>query len=476
MAYVLTVNPTNLCLDQNEARWPSVFIATCFGSVIGTLLMALMANMPYSLAPGMGLNTQIGLLVAEGDGKGHIFSYDNAMAIGFIYSIVVLLLTVIPVGRDVRTGECVAMREKLFDGIPPCIRSAIPVGIGLYIALIGLQGATMVIGDDYTLVDFVDWTSLWSESAGDPGAHFLAKQAIVCLISFLAIVSLTHYNVPGSVVIGILLGTIVGIPLKVSDLDDIAGRKDVSWKFWRNFENYFRWDPDRGGVFLGCFRGFKFPSGSALSVIMNMISLGMVDLFDTMGTVVGCSTNAGLNEDDGKPGEYGKTLYADSIASVSASLLGTSSVTTFVESGVGIAAGGKTGFVALVVAILFFLSIFFAPIFAFIPSAASGAALMYVGVLMMGTVVHVDFTDVKDAAAAFLTIAMMPFTYSITNGIGLGMLAYILVRVVVWITDLCVHGVRVKMGKESRFPPWELSIVTLVVGILFLVYFFVPMA
>jgi AGZA family xanthine/uracil permease-like MFS transporter len=209
---------------------------------------------------------------------------------------------------------------------------------------------------------------------------------------------------------------------------------------------------------------------------MNMISLGMVDLFDTMGTVVGCSTKAGLNEEDGKPGEYGKTLYADSIASCAASLLGTSSVTTFVESGVGIAAGGKTGFVALVVAILFFLSIFFAPVFAFIPLPASGAALMYVGVLMMGTVGHVDFREVTDAAAAFLTISMMPFTYSITNGIGLGMVAYILVNVVVWIGDLIVHGVRSKLGRETRFPPWQLSGVTLIVGALFAVYFFVPMA
>jgi AGZA family xanthine/uracil permease-like MFS transporter len=483
MCYILTVNPNNLCMDGMElgnpvglARWPSVFIATCFGSLIGTLLMAFLAKMPYAQAPGMGLNSAIGVLVAFGDGKGHVYSYDNAMALGFIYAIVVLLLTLIPVGRDPATGQCVPMREKLFDGIPPCVRAAIPVGIGLFIAFLGLQDAKMVIHNQFTLVDFVDWTSLWREDKLAPEAHLWAKHAIVCLFSFLTIAILTHYHVPGAVVIGILVGTIIGIPLKVSETDVIAGKGAVSWKFWTNFESYFRWDADRGGVFFGCFRGFKFPAGAGLGVVMNIISLGMVDLFDTMGTVVGCSTKAGLNEEDGKPGEYGKTLYADSLASLAAAALGTSSVTTFVESGSGIAAGGKTGVVALVVSIMFFLSIFLAPIFAFIPGAASGAALIYVGVLMMTTVGNVDFSDVTNAVSAFLTIAMMPFSYSITDGIGLGMLTYILIHGIVWLVDWIIYFVNSKRGKEATFPPWTLSVVTLIVGALFLVYFFVPMA
>jgi AGZA family xanthine/uracil permease-like MFS transporter len=477
MAYILTVNPNNLCMDgeAGATRWPSVFIATCFGSIVGTMLMAVYAKMPLAQAPGMGLNSAVGTLVAFGDGKGNIWSYESAMALGFIYALIVLVLSVVPVGKSAE-GEWITLREKLFDGIPPCVRTSIPVGIGLFIALIGFEDSKLVVDNAFVLLDFVDLTQLWTTADDLDGKRLMAKNGIVCLISLIVIGILVHYRVKGSVVIGMLIGTIIAIPLHVTDTAIIAGKASVTWAFWKNFENYFKWDSMKGGIFFACFRGFKFPEGSAMAVVMNVITLGMVDLFDTMGTVVGCATKAGLNDEDGKPEGYGRTMISDSIAAIAASLFGTSSVTTFVESGTGISAGGKTGMVALTVSVAFLLSLFFLPVFAFIPVAASGAALIYVGVLMMSTVRSVDFDDVTNGLPAFLTIAMMPFTYSITKGIGLGMVSYVFMVFFQWVADMVIWLVKSRSDSEAKRPKWPIGIVTAIVSILFFVYFLVPSA
>jgi AGZA family xanthine/uracil permease-like MFS transporter len=437
--------------------------------------MAVFAKMPLALAPGMGLNSQIGALVAYGDGKGHVWTYDNAMALGFIYALIVTVLSIVPTGKNA-DGEWLTLREKLFDGIPECVRKSIPVGIGLFIALIGMQNAKLVIDSPYVLVSFVDLTQLWSDDVDSEAARFNAKCALVCIVSLVAIGVMVYFNVTGSVVLAMLLGTIIAIPLDVTDTDVIAGKTIARWEFWKNFENYFKWDSEAGGIFFACFRGFGFPKGAALAVVMNIISLGMVDLFDTMGTVVGCATKADLNDDDGKPQAYGKTMISDSIAAIAAYLLGTSSVTTYVESGTGISTGGKTGLVALTVSIAFFLSIFLLPIFAFIPGAASGAALIYVGVLMMSTVHNVDFSRVESALPAFMTIAMMPFCYSITKGIGLGMITYVFITLFIWITELIVWAVKRRNDATLAFPPFKIGIITAIVAILFFVYFLVPLA
>lgn len=475
MAYILTVNPNSLCEDANMERWPSVFIATCFGSIIGTMLMAVFAKMPLAQAPGMGLNSAIGTLVAYGDGKNHSWSYDNAMALGFIYALVVMVISVIPTGKN-KSGDWVTLREKLFDGIPDCIRKSIPVGIGLFIALIGMQNAKLVVGNQWVLVSFVDLTQLWTDGEDIEQSRFNAKCALVCIISLIAIGIMVYFKLTGAVVLAMLLGTIIAIPLSVADTDVIAGKTIARWEFWKNFQNYFRWDPDAGGIFFGCFRGFDFPEGAALAVVMNIISLGMVDLFDTMGTVVGCATKADLNDEEGKPEAYGKTMISDAIAAIAAYLLGTSSVTTYVESGTGISAGGKTGLVALVVSIAFLLSIFFLPVFAFIPGAASGAALIYVGVLMMSTVGNVDFTEVQNALPAFMTIAMMPFTYSITKGIGLGMVTYVFIALFIWIIEAIIWAIKKRKDPTVEMPTWPIGLITAIVAILFLVYFLVPLA
>ena len=196
----------------------------------------------------------------------------------------------------------------------------------------------------------------------------------------------------------------------------------------------------------------------------------MIDMFDTMGTVVGCCSNAKLLDEDGKPINYGKMMYADSIATIAGSLTGTSTVTTFVESGTGVSAGGKTGLTALTTAILFLLSIFLLPLFAFIPTAAAASALIYVGVLMMANVFNVDFTNVKNSIPAFITIIAMPLTYSITKGIGMGIVSFVMLDLVIYFADY----INYKCGKSKVKPQTEITLVTIVVFILFLIYFLVP--
>jgi AGZA family xanthine/uracil permease-like MFS transporter len=199
----------------------------------------------------------------------------------------------------------------------------------------------------------------------------------------------------------------------------------------------------------------------------------MIDMFDTMGTVVGCATNAGLIEEDGKPVNYSKIMYSDSIATAVGALVGTSTVTTFVESGAGVAAGGKTGLTALVAAILFLLSIFLLPLFAFIPSAAAAGALMYVGVLMMGNVTSIDFKDIKSAIPSFLTIIVMILGYSITKGIGFGIISYVCITTLIYIIDLVKYHFNINKDELEK-PKYEVSVVALIVFALFLFYFLVP--
>ena len=207
--------------------------------------------------------------------------------------------------------------------------------------------------------------------------------------------------------------------------------------------------------------------------IMLVITFCMIDMFDTMGTVVGCATNANLIDENGKPYNYNKIMISDSIATVTGSIFGTSTVTTFVESGTGIAAGGKTGFSSLVTTVLFVLSLFLLPLFAFIPSAAAAGALIYVGVLMIGNVIHIDFKNIKSAVPSFLTVLMMVLTYSITKGIGIGVISYVLINAVVYLVDLIKYAA--SKDKENLVKPkLDISIILIIVFVLFLVYFFVP--
>lgn len=471
MAYILTVNPNSILYvnTTSDPKWPSIFIATALGAVIGTLLMALLAKMPLAQASGMGLNSLVGSIIGGGAGLAYgtfNFSYGNAMLLVLISGIVFLLLSIIPLGKEKGTGRHITLRELIFIGMPEPIRKAIPVGIGLFIAFIGLQNSKLVQDNPYTLLQFVDLTQEGAWAAGSD-----ARKAVVALFSFFMIAVLSHFKVKGAVVLGILAATLLALPLGVTEIDYLLGQKDgITWAFWENFKNFFSMNPDNGGVFAAAFtEGFDFPEGSLMTCVMLIITFAMIDMFDTMGTVVGCCANANLLDENGVPQNYDKIMASDSIATCTGAILGTSTVTTFVESGAGVAAGGKTGLTALVAAILFFLSIFLLPVFAFIPSAAAAGALLYVGVLMMSNVKNIDFSSPISAVPAFMTIAMMPFTYSITDGIGIGLLTYVLISLFAYIIDFIKY-----FSKKGNKPKWNISIVAIVVSLLFLVYFLVP--
>ena len=414
MAYILTVNPNQiLYAGTADPRWSSLFIATALGAIIGTLLMAFLAKMPLAQASGMGLNSLLGSIIGGGLGfyaYGFDFSIGQAFMMVLISGIIFLLLSVIKIKGN-------TFRELVFDGMPVAVRGAISIGIGLFIAYIGFQNAGVIVANQYTQVALADFTNMET-----------CKPAIVALVGLFAIAILDKMNVKGSVILGILIATVVGIPLGVTNLEILAGTEGISWKFWENFANFFA--VGEGSVFGSFTAAFSegFPEGSLFTVIMLIITMCMIDMFDTMGTIVGCcGGNRILSDENNKPHNYGKIMMSDAIATCAGAMLGTSTVTTFVESGAGVSAGGRTGLTAFTTACMFFIAMFALPLFAAIPSAAAAAALIYVGVLMMkNNVKSVDFSNAINATSAFLTIVIMVLSYSISKGIGIGLLSYTL--------------------------------------------------
>lgn len=469
MAYILTVNPNSILFGgTSDIRWSSVFIATAIGAFIGTLLMALLAKMPFAQASGMGLNSTVGSVI--GGVMGFSFSYGNAMLLVLISGVIFLAVTFIPCGKNKETGRLISLREKIFDGIPEAVRKAITVGIGLFITYIGFQNSNIIVSDPYVISGFVDLSNSANWAANGP-----ARTAMVGLFSFFIIAILSHYKVKGAVVIGIFAGTLLSLPLGVTSFDYLSEKvPGVTWEFWTNFSNFFSMDPSKGGIFLAAFtEGFNFPEGSALTCVMLVMTFCMIDMFDTMGTVVGCATNAKLIDENGKPHNYDRIMAADSIATCAGAMMGTSTVTTFVESGAGIAAGGKTGFSSLVTSLLFLLSIFLLPLFAFIPKSAAAGALIYVGVLMMSNVKDIDFSKVKNSVPAFLTIIMMVLSYSITKGIGIGIISYVIISTIIFVVDLIKYSIS-KNKENLEKPKYDVSIVAIIIFALFMVYFLVP--
>ena len=460
MAYILTVNPNQiLYAGTADPRWSSLFIATAFGAIIGTLLMAFLSKMPLAQASGMGLNSMVGSIIGGGIGffaYGFSFSIGQAFMMVLISGIIFLLLSLVSI-----KGK--TFRELVFDGMPVPVRSAISVGIGLFIAYIGFQNAGVIVANQYTQVALADFTN-WD----------VCKPAVVALIGLFLIAILDKLNVKGSVILGIVGATIIGIPFGVTNVKMILGTEGISWKFWENFANFFTvGETSVFGSFTSVFTE-GFPAGSLFTVIMLIITMCMIDMFDTMGTIVGCcGGNRILSDENDKPHNYGKIMISDSVATCAGAMLGTSTVTTFVESGAGVSAGGRTGLTAFTTACMFLLAIFAMPLFAMIPSAATAAALIYVGVLMMkNNVKSVDFGNAINATTAFLTIVVMVLSYSITKGIGIGMLSYTIMSAVAYLVEL----IKFKLSKnaEAEAPKWNVSIVALIVTALFIVYFFVP--
>ena len=456
MAYILTVNPAQILVGADAAYWPSVFIATALGAIIGTLLMAFFAKMPLAQASGMGLNSLLGGLVAiwAADTYGVRFSLGQAFMMVLISGVLFLVLTLVKINGK-------SFRELVFDGMPVSIRSSISIGIGLFIAYIGFQNAGIIVADPYVQVGLANFADIET-----------CKPAIVAFIGLFLIAILDKLNVKGSVILGILGATLIGIPFGVTDLTVLAGQGDVSWKFWENFANFFAGENSVFLSFVDVFKEGLVPEGgSVFTVIMVIITMCMIDMFDTMGTIVGCcGGNRVLSDENNKPYNYDKIMISDSIATCAGAMLGTSTVTTFVESGAGVSAGGRTGLTSFTTAVMFFLAMFAMPAFAVIPGAATAAALIYVGVLMMkNNIKTVDMDNAISATSAFLTIVVMLLSYSITKGIGIGMVTYTIMSVVAYLISLVKYAI----DKKEK-PEWKVSVVALIVTALFVVYFFVP--
>ena len=440
MAYILVVN-SGMFSALEGVSFDAMYVTTALSAVIGTVLIGLMANLPLAQAPGMGLNAFFVYTVCFTLG----FTYANALVFVLLDGLIFVILTV--------TG----LRKIIFEAIPSAVKAAIPAGIGLFIAFLGLQDAKLVIPDASTGVTLASFNLFNNAKWAD------VMPLIVAVISILLIAVLSHKKVKGSILWGILGGTALYYLLGVT----VPG-------FYNNFGDTFSFNPLKpfaafgtetfGKVFT---QGFDFSAylakegnsvgGLVILFITTALAFCMVDMFDTMGTLYGACRGGNLLV-EGKNGELevpnmNKAMLADAVATCTGAVLGTSTVTTFVESSAGVAAGGKTGFTSLITAAAFLLALFFAPLAKLIPAYAYGAALVYVGVLMMGSVKDIDWSDVSVSVPAFLTMAMMPFTYNISYGIAFGLISYLVIKLF--------------SGKVK-----EIKIGTWIITILFLAMFF----
>lgn len=392
MAYILAVNPS--ILGDAGMDKGAVFTATALAAMIATFLMALLANYPFVLAPGMGLNAYFAYSVVIGMG----YSWQMALAAVFVEGIIFILLSLTNV------------REGIFNAIPLCLKQAVSVGIGLFITFIGLQNAKIVIKSDSTLVTMFNWSEAEFSSAG--------ITVILALMGILITGYFTIKNVKGGILWGILISWGLGIACQLIGL------------YIPNAEaGYFSLLPDfSNGIGIQSlaptFMQLDFKSIFSFDFIVVIFAFLFVDLFDTLGTLIGVASKADMLDENQKLPRIKGALMADAIGTSIGAVLGTSTTTTFVESASGVAAGGRTGLTSLVAGLLFGVSLFLSPIFLAIPSFATAPALVIVGFAMMQSVTKIDFSNVSDAIPAFICIFAMPFTYSIAEGIGMGVISY----------------------------------------------------
>lgn len=408
MAYILILNPQILSdpfavmgdAVLTKKVFNGVFIGTCLGAFIGTILVALYAKLPFAQAPGMGLNAFFAYTVILGMG----YSYGQALAIVFISGLLFVIIT------------AVGLREAIIRAIPRAVKTAITPGIGLFITIIGLKNAGIVVGNSATLVSMVDFAQ-WR----DPGADVtVIKGAMVALIGLIVMAVLHIRKVKGDILLGIFAGTLAGIPLGVTNLSGFS--MDIGTKFADFAEvSLFKLD------FVGLLKGESLLN-SIFTVSMVTISFSLVNMFDSLGTLLGAARQADMIDEHGEVPNLKKALMSDAISTATGALVGTSTVTTMVESSTGIAAGGRTGLTSLTTAMLFLASLLLAPVVGIIPIEATAPALIFVGVLMLGNIRDVDFGDMSEALPAFCTIVFMPFTYSIANGVAMGLITYCLIN------------------------------------------------
>lgn len=436
MAYILMVN-AGMFADLGVVSYGAIYIATALSAIIGTVLIGLLANLPLAQASGMGLNAFFVYTVCFGLG----LSYANALVLILFDGLLFIVLTV--------TG----LRRLIFDAIPKAVKVAIPAGIGLFIAFLGMQNAGLVVLNNSTCVSLASFNLL----GGATWADIMPK--IVTVLTLVAIAVMAAKKVRGSVLWGMLGGAVVyyllgfiTIPGFYANsvapnlsLNPIEPFKEFGTQaFFKVFTEGFD------------FSGYVAANGSAnlvLVIITSALAFCMVDMFDTMGTLYGACARGNMLTKEGEVPNMDKAMLADAVATTTGAICGTSTVTTFVESSAGIGEGGRTGLTSMFTAAFFFIAMFLSPVAALIPGVATAAALIYVGVLMMNCVRDIEWTDVSAAVPAFLTISMMSFTYNISYGIAFGLISYVLIRAF--------------SGKIK-----EINVGTWVISALFLVMFF----
>ncbi|MDM0709073.1 NCS2 family permease [Clostridium perfringens] len=422
MAYIIAVNPSILSAAGMPAG--AIVTATCISAVIGCLIMGFYAKLPFGLAPGMGLNAFFTFSVVIGMG----ISWEVALTAVFVEGIIFILLSLFKV------------REAVVDAIPINLKYAVTAGIGLFIAFIGFNGAGVVIGNPDTMV-----------AMGQVGPKMLIAMVGLCII-----VILEKKKVKGSMLVGIVVSTLLAWGYALINTEAAASMGIYLPNGIFKFESIA---PIAGKV--------NFSYLTSPQHVFNFITIVFtflfVDFFDTVGTLIGVASRANMLDKKGRVPNAGKALMTDAIATTAGALLGTSTVTVYVESATGVEEGGRTGLTAITIGALFFVAMFFSPIFVAVPACATAPALIYVGYLMLTSVLKIDFSDITDAVPAFLIIALMPLTYSIGDGLTIGVLAYVILNI--------LHNIFTKNKEDKK----ELSMVMIVLAIIFVIKLCLPL-
>ena len=401
MAYILAVNPNILSASGMDSE--AVLIATALASFVGTALMALLANYPFALAPGMGLNAYFAYTVVLSMG----YSWQMALLAVFVEGIVFIVLSLTNV------------REAIFNAIPLTLKSAVSVGIGLFVAFVGLQNAKLIVNSDSTLLTYQHFKGETFHSVG--------IGALLTLVGVLLIAVMLIKNVKGAILYGIILTWVLGIICELTGIyvpDAEAGMYSVIPTAFVSF------DFSSLGNTFGQVFNLDFTNFNIGNFIVVMFAFLFVDLFDTLGTLIGVASKADMLDEEGKLPRIKGALLADAIATSAGAVLGTSTTTTYVESASGVTEGGRTGLTAMTTGILFLLATIFSPLFLTIPSFATAPALIIVGFYMMGSAIKIDFSDPSEGIPAFLTILAMPTAYSISEGIAIGVISWTIINVV----------------------------------------------
>lgn len=377
MAYILAVNPDIFsALEGMGMPKGAVFTATALAAIVGTLVMAVYAKKPYALAPGLGLNAFFVYTVCLSMG----YSWQFALTAVLIEGIIFIILT------------ATNIREAIIDAIPAAMKSAVSAGIGLFIAFIGMVNAGIIVDDGGTII------SLGTITSGT---------ALLALIGLVITSVMMILKVPGSILIGIIVTAIIGIPFGITKFDGVVSSV-----------------PSIAPIFCK----FEWHNIFSIDMLIVVFTFLFIDMFDTIGTVIGVSKKANAINPDGTIPGVKKVLMADAVATVAGAAFGTSTTTTYVESASGVASGGRTGLTSFTVAICFAIALFFAPVFLGIPSAATAPALILVGVMMMSSIKDVDFNDFSECVPAYITMVVMPLAYSISDGIMLGLISYVVLN------------------------------------------------